>query len=90
MVSNMVKKYLKYGTLLQAEIISRLAKKVQESTEDFVRKNTNADYEQTLSDTFDDIEQKIRDFSPQLEMVSNSVNKIKDNILDFQKKKVKF
>ncbi len=85
---NKVSKFFKYATLVEAEIISMLAKRVQEVTEDFVKNNTNAEYEESLSNFFDGIEKTIKDFSPQIEKVTDSVSKIKDNILDFPKKKI--
>jgi hypothetical protein len=85
--TTMIKKYLKYAMLLEAEVISLAAQKVQEITEQFVRKNADNEYEESLSNFFDGIEKTIKDFSPQIEKVTDSVNKIKDNILDFPKRK---
>jgi hypothetical protein len=83
----MIAKYLKYAILLEAEVISMAAKKVQEVTELFVKSNADTEYEESLSNFFDGIEKTIKDFSPQIEKVTDSVNKIKDNILDFPRRK---
>ena len=83
----MIAKYLKYALLIEAEVVSMAARKVQEVTEQFVKKNADTEYEESLYNFFDGIEKTIKDFSPQIEKVTDSVNKIKGNILDFPKKK---
>ena len=83
-----VSKYVKYAMLVEAEILAMTAKKVQHITEEFVRNNTDNEYEESLSSIFDGIEKTLKDFSPQIEKVSNSVHKLKDNILDFPRKKI--
>ena len=82
----MVTKLFKYALLLEAEVVSQAARKVQEISETFVKNNTDNDYEESLSNVFDGVEQTIKNFSPQIEKVSESVNKIRSNILDFPKK----
>jgi|LakWasMet13_LOW5_FD_contig_21_574206_length_688_multi_4_in_0_out_0_2 predicted translin family RNA/ssDNA-binding protein len=85
----MLAKFFKYAMLVEAEIVLRVAKKVQEASEDFVRKNADEEYEQSLTDLFDgfdEISQKVKNISPKLEKVTDSVNKFKDNILDFPKR----
>lgn len=84
----MINKYLKYAMLLEAEVLSMTARKVQENCEEFVRRNSDPDYEKSLSNIFDGIENTFKNLSPQIEKLSSSVNKIKDNILDFPQKKV--
>ncbi len=85
----MLEKFLKYATLLEAEVIIMAAKKVQEVSEEFVRKNADTEYEQSLNDLFngfDDISQKVKHLTPKIDKVTNTVNKFKDNILDFPKR----
>lgn len=86
----MLAKFFKYVMLVEAEVISRIAKKVQETSEDFVRKNADVEYEQSLTnlfDGFDDISQKVKTtISPKFDKVTDSVNKFRDNILDFPKR----
>ena len=85
----MLAKFFKYVMLVEAEIVLRVAKKVQEASEDFVRKNADEAYEQSLTDLFDGfdgISRKVKDISPKFEKVTDSVNKFKDNILDFPKR----
>ena len=85
----MLAKFFKYVMLVEAEVILLAAKKVQEVSEEFVRTNSDDDYEQGLNDLFDNvagISRKVKDISPNIEKVANSVNKIRNNILDFPKK----
>lgn len=82
-----ISKYVKYAILLNAEVVSLSAQKIQEISEEFVKKNTDSDYEDSLSNIIDGVEKTLKDFSPQLEKVTDSVNKIKDNILLFPKAK---
>ena len=82
----MLSKLLKYTALLQAEVISSAAKKIKEASEDFVKKNSDLEYEESLEDMFNNVREKVKSLSPKIEKMTNSVNKIRDNILDFPKK----
>lgn len=85
----MLAKFIKYAMLVEAEVVLLAAKKVQEVSEEFVRKNSDSEYEESLTNLFDgfhDLTKKVKDISPQIEKVTNSVNKFKDNILDFPKR----
>ncbi|GIW22759.1 MAG: hypothetical protein KatS3mg068_1766 [Candidatus Sericytochromatia bacterium] len=72
------KKFLKYTLLIEAEIVSRLAKKIQEDSELFVKKFSDKDYEQSISDIFDGVEKTMENFVPKIEKVKESVGKIID------------
>lgn len=89
----MLSKFVRYAMLVEAEIVLRIAKKVQETSEDFVRKNADVEYEQSLTnlfDGFDDISQKVKTtISPKFDKVTDSVNKFRDNILDFPRRAAK-
>ncbi len=78
----MIKKHIKYALLINAEVILLSAKIVKEISEDFIRKNVDTDYEKSLSDIFDGIEQKVKDLSPHLD----KINDLKNNVVDFKKK----
>lgn len=82
----MLQKYVKYALLLNASVISSVSQKIFETTDQFVKTNADEDYKNALSETFDNIQKNFREFSPQIEKVTESVNKVRDNILDFSKK----
>lgn len=85
----MLAKFFKYAMLLEAEVALLAAKKIQEASEEFVRKNSDSEYEQSLNELFNGvagISQKFKGFAPKIEKVTDSVNKIRTNILDFPKK----
>lgn len=82
----MLQKYVKYALLLNASVISSVSQKIFEATDQFVKTNADDDYKNSLSETFDNIQKNFREFSPQIEKVTESVNKVRDNILDFSKK----
>jgi peptidoglycan hydrolase CwlO-like protein len=82
----MLQKYVKYALLLNASVISSVSQKIFETTDQFVKTNADEDYKNALSETFDNIQKSFREFSPQIEKVTESVNKVRDNILDFSKK----
>lgn len=82
----MLAKFVKYALLLEAEVVSMTAEKIKSVSEEFVRKNADEEYSESLDELFDGIRNKVKSFSPQIDKVTNSVNKIKDNILDFPKR----
>lgn len=84
----MLKKYLKYALLINAEVVLLTSKKIQENAENFLKENVDSDYEKTLSDTFDDIQKKVRDLSPHIDNSMNKIKTFKDNIVDFSKNKI--
>lgn len=79
------KKFLKYTLLIEAEIISKLAKKIQDDSESFVKKYSDREYEQSISDIFDGVEKTMGNFVPKMEKVKESVGKIID-LSSFRKK----
>lgn len=83
----MLKKYLKYALLINAEVVLLTSKKIQETAENFLKENVDSDYEKSLSDTFDNIEKKVRDLSPHIDTSMNKIKIFKDNIVDFSKNK---
>ncbi|MBC7475695.1 MAG: hypothetical protein H7263_15540 [Candidatus Sericytochromatia bacterium] len=82
----MLGKFFKYAALLEAEVVSSIAMKIKEVSDDFVKKNSDLDYEESLEDMFNNVREKVKSLSPKIEKVTNSVNRIRDNILDFPKK----
>jgi hypothetical protein len=73
-----ISKFFKYLSLIEAEIISKFAKKIQENSEAFVKNYSDKDYEQSISDIFDGVEKTMGNFVPKIEKVKESVNKIID------------
>jgi hypothetical protein len=73
-----VSKFFKYASLIEAEIIAKFAKRIQEDSELFVKKYSDKDYEQSISDIFDGVEKTMGNFVPKIEKVKESVNKIID------------
>ena len=82
----MLAKFFKYTLLLEAEVVAIAAERIKEVTENFVKKNADSDYENSLDELFTGIRARVQDISPRIEKVTNSVNKIRDNILDFPKR----
>ncbi len=82
----MLGKFFKYAALLEAEVVSSIAMKIKEVSDDFVKKNSDLEYEESLEDMFNNVREKVKSLSPKIEKVTNSVNRIRDNILDFPKK----
>lgn len=82
----MLQKYVKYALLLNATVVSSVSQKIFENTENFVKENADDDYKNYLSETIDNLQKNFREISPQIEKVADSVNKVRDNILDFSKK----
>jgi len=82
----MLSKYLKYALLLNAEIVSQIAGKVKENTEKFVNENADQEYKISLDKTWDDLRQRINDISPKIDLVNGYIEKIKENIPQFDKK----
>lgn len=83
----MLTKYLKYALLINAEVVLLTSKKIQETAENFLKENVDSDYEKLLSDTFDDIQKKVRELSPHIDNSMNKIKIFKDNIVDFSKNK---
>lgn len=77
-IINKVSKFFKYASLIEAEVIAKVAKRIQEDSESFVKKYSDKDYEQSISDIFDGVEKTMGNFVPKMEKVKESVNKIID------------
>lgn len=76
----MLSRTLKYGLILQAELLSMVAEEIQRRADEFVQKNVDADYETYLSDLFVDLETQFKKFSSPLEQVITQVESFKEQI----------
>lgn len=84
----MLGKTLKYGLILQAELLSMIAEEIQRRADEFVQKNMDAEYETYLSDLFVDLESQFKKFSTPLEQVITQVESLKAQLTAVIPKKV--
>lgn len=84
----MLRRTLKYGLILQAELLSMVAEEIQRRADEFVQKNVDADYETYLSDLFVDLENQFKKFSSPLEQVITQVASFKEQLTDVIPKKM--